>query len=96
MTDKDVLDILLTDLNILQPDGTRTAQLTQYVDAARAFMAREGVAMAAPYSVEDAQLLVMYAAYLFRKRDTGEGMPRMLRWALNNRIFGGKVAEDAT
>ena len=40
-------------------------------------------------SLEDAQLILMYAAYLFRKRATDEGMPRMLRWALNNRIFSG-------
>lgn len=44
-----------------------------------------------PYSVEDGHLIVMYAAYLFRKRATEEPMPRMLRWALNNRIFGEKA-----
>ena len=48
-------------------------------------IAREGVALTD--SIEDAQLVILYAAYLFRKRATNEGMPRMLRWALNNRIF---------
>lgn len=44
-------------------------------------------------NLEDAQLVVMYSAWTWRKRDTGEGMPRMLRWALNNRIFGEKAHE---
>ena len=48
---------------------------------------REGVTLT--NSAEDAQLIIMYAAYLYRKRATNEGMPRMLRWALNNRIFSG-------
>ena len=42
---------------------------------------------------EDGQLVEMYAAYLIRKRATAEGMPRMLRWALNNRLFGQKASE---
>lgn len=41
--------------------------------------------------LEDAQLVVMYSAWLWRKRDSGEGMPRMLRWALNNRILSEKA-----
>lgn len=88
MTDADILTILQADLNILAPDATRTAQLQQYVQAAKTFIEREGVVLSTPYSIEDGQLIEMYAAYLFRKRDNDTGMPRMLRWALNNRIFG--------
>ena len=36
----------------------------------------------------DCDLVLMYAAWLWRSRITGEGMPRMLRYALNNRVFG--------
>ena len=36
----------------------------------------------------------MYAAYLWRSRTTGEGMPRMLRYALNNRLFSRKAREE--
>lgn len=39
----------------------------------------------------DRELIVMYAAWLWRSRVTGEGMGRMLRTALNNRIFGEKA-----
>ena len=42
-----------------------------------------------------AQLVEMYAAYLYRKRrEATAEMPRMLRWALNNRVFSGKVRAD--
>lgn len=96
MTDADILSILQADLNILAPDATRTAQLEQYIQAAISFIKREGVALTTPYSIEDGQLIEMYAAYLFRKRDSGEGMPRMLRWALNNRIFSQVGDRDVT
>lgn len=44
-------------------------------------------------TVEDGQLVVMYAAYLYRKRaDDAPVMPRMLRYALNNRLFSQKVS----
>lgn len=97
MTDADILSILQADLNILAPDATRTAQMTQYIQAAKAFIEREGVVLSTPYSIEDGQLIEMYAAYLFRKRDNDTGMPRMLRWTLNNRIFGqNRGGTDAT
>lgn len=91
MTQEDILTLLQADLNILQPDATRTAQLTHLVNATLQLIAREGVTLQEPFSAEDGQLVIMYAAYLFRKRATGEAMPRMLRWALNNRVFSAKA-----
>ena len=95
MTRDDLLTLLQADLNLLMPDETRLAQLNHLLDSAFQFITREGVVLTSPYSVEE--LIIMYAAYLFRKRATDEGMPRMLRWALNNRIFGKKAGtENAT
>ena len=91
MTDVDILKILQSDLNFLVVDEPLKAQLTHYIDTAKALIQREGVTLVAPFSVEDGELIEMYAAYLFRKRATGEAMPRMLRWALNNRLFGEKA-----
>lgn len=96
MTQDDLLTLLQADLNILSPDSTRSAQLQQLIFVAQQFIAREGVALSAPYTAEDAQLIIMYAAYLFRKRATEEPMPRMLRWALNNRIFSEKAQATTT
>lgn len=81
--------MLQVDLGELYPNEQRAAYLTQAISAAQAFITREGVALTD--SIEDGQLVEMYAAYLVRKRATTEPMPRMLRWALNNRLFSRKA-----
>lgn len=97
MTQADLLTLLQADLNLLSPDATRLAQLEHLIQVSLRLISREGVTLQEPYSAEDGQLVIMYAAYLFRKRATDEPMPRMLRWALNNRIFSEKArAADAT
>lgn len=82
------MPLLQVDLGELYPTDERKNYLSQVVDAAIAFIAREGIAL--EDTVEDLQLVEMYAAYLVRKRNTTEAMPRMLRWALNNRLFSQK------
>lgn len=88
MTAAIVLPLLQVDLGELYPTEDRKKYLSQAVDAALAFIAREGITL--EDTVEDLQLVEMYAAYLVRKRNTTEAMPRMLRWALNNRLFSQK------
>lgn len=87
MTDAEKVTMLKVDLGI-----TTTAydeRLENYLQTARKMMAREGVVLTQDdaETVDDINLNIMYAAWLWRKRDTGEGMPRMLRWELNNRVF---------
>ena len=93
MYQDDLMILLQLDLNILHPDENRAKQLEHLIEAAVAMINREvgknGGRLVEPYSTEDAQLVVMYASYLYRKRSTNEPMPRMLRYALNNRVFGG-------
>lgn len=82
------LDMLKIDLGI-----TTTAydqRLLDYLENARSEITRAGASLN-PADLSDIQLVVMYAAWTWRKRDTGEGMPRMLRYALNNRIFSEKA-----
>ena len=88
MTAANVLPLLQVDLGELYPTDERKIYLSQVIDAAIAFIAREGITL--ENTVEDLQLVEMYAAYLVRKRNTAEAMPRMLRWALNNRLFSQK------
>lgn len=81
-----------TKLQMLKIDlGINTSaydeRLTQYLASAKAEIEREGVKLTD--SVPDENLIVQYAAWMWRKRDTGEGIPRMIRWQINNRIFGG-------
>lgn len=91
MDSGEILILLQADLGELYPSQQRAAYLEQAIASAQAFIAREGITLTD--SVEDGQLVEMYAAYLIRKRATAEGMPRMLRWALNNRLFGQKASE---
>ncbi|MBQ2030678.1 MAG: hypothetical protein II483_00520 [Lachnospiraceae bacterium] len=83
-----LLTMLKTDLGIMQTTAYDT-RLGQYLDAAEQEIIKEGVSDFDTSSIDDAQLVVMYAAWLWRKRDTMEGMPRMVRYALNNRVFKG-------
>jgi hypothetical protein len=62
-------------------------RLTQYIEHAKTQITREGCTLRS----EDSELVVMYAAWLWRRRDSGDGMPRMLRYLLNNRIFSEKM-----
>lgn len=84
-----MLNLLKIDLGI-----TTTAyddRLTAYIESAIAQIQREGAGLDLS-DAEDMQLVVMYAAWMWRRRDTGEGMPRMIRYALNNRVFSEKMA----
>lgn len=64
-------------------------RLTQYLQRAQADITREGITLTD--SIDDSMLTQQYAAWMWHKRDTGEGMPRMLRLALNNRVFSEKM-----
>jgi hypothetical protein len=82
-----LLPLLKIDLGI-----TTTAydtRLSTYIEAAQAEIQREGITLGD--TVDDSHLTVMYAAWLWRRRDGMEGMPRMLRYALNNRVFAEKM-----
>ena len=84
-----MLAMLKIDLGI-----TATAydeRLQQYLQASRDEIEREGVELSPSDDVADANLLIQYAAWMWRKRDTGEGMPRMVRWQINNRLFSREV-----
>lgn len=93
MTKADILTMVQYDLDMISPDAGRLAQLNHLIDTAIAAIEREGVTFSSPYTIEEGHLVVMYACYLFRKRKTDEGMPRMLRYALNNYLFHQKMEE---
>ena len=66
------------------------SRLTEYIEAAKKEIARQGATLDLT-DQDDAMLVVQYASWMWRKRDTGEGMPRMIRYALNNRTFAEKM-----
>ena len=66
-------------------------RLLEYLYVAKDEIARQGATLDTENVLADAQLCVMYAAWMWRKRDEMVAMPRMLRYALNNRIFSEKA-----
>ena len=103
MNNADIL--LMLKANLEKATTSQDTYLTQLLDVAFKAIQEEGINIekiaseVADYEIEDIQdvnLMVMYAAYLFRKRaDEGSPqMPRMLRYALNNRLFSQKMKES--
>jgi hypothetical protein len=87
-----LLSMLKVDLGI-KSTTAYDERLSQYIEVADQAITEMGATL--DYTVlKDNQLVVMYAAWTWRKRDSGEGMPRMLRYALNNRIFSEKVKSN--
>lgn len=86
-----LLTMLKTDLGIMSSNAY-DARLTKYITSAIAYIIAEGALTLSITQPEDAQLVVMYAAWMWRRRDSMEGMPQMLRRALNNRVFREKAA----
>ena len=88
MDKADLLKMTKVNLDLLFLTPEKEEQLKFLIDTAIELIAREGVTLSEPDSNEEADLVIMYASYLYRKRATDEPMPRMLRWALNNKLFG--------
>lgn len=89
MTEEDRLTLLKADLELLS--RTQDALLMHLLKVAEERIQAEGIRLTD--SVSDENLRVMYAAYLYRKRTAeNTAMPRMLRYALNNRLMKEKGA----
>ncbi len=88
-----MLTMLKTDLGI-RTSTAYDARLTQLLTAAESAIRKEGASTLDASEPLDMQLIVMYAAWLWRRRDTMEAMPPFLRWMLNNRILGEKAGES--
>ena len=86
-----LLAMLKTDVGISASTTAYDTRLTQYLNAAKAEIIREGATTISTTDPADMQIIVMYAAWLFRRRDAMDGMPRMLRMALNNRVMREKA-----
>ena len=76
-------------------------RLAQYLTVSENAIIEEGATTLNKTVLDDQQLIIMYAAWLWRKRDFSAGkygqgtrMPDMLRYKLNNRIFKDKMGAD--
>lgn len=84
MSDADLL--IIVKLSLAVNSSAFDEYLLSLIQASREMISREGIDLAD--TPEDNNLIVMYTAYLWRKRaDDNPVMPRMLRYAMNNRLF---------
>lgn len=88
-----MLGMLKIDLGI--STNAYDSRLGQYITSAQAEVSREGVSFPETLTLDDMQLIVMYAAWMWKRRESGDGMPRMVRYLLNNRIVAQKMGGDA-
>lgn len=84
-----ILSSLKVDLGILNTTAYDT-RLTEIIKSSFQMIEREGATLDVN-KLDDAQLVVMYSAWMWRRRDSVEGMPRMVRYALNNRVLSEKA-----
>ena len=86
-----ILEMLKVDLGMVTT--AYDTRLTAIINAAMGAIATEGIALDATRA-DDMQLVTMYSAWLWRRRDSMDAMPRMLRWALNNRLMSQKASDN--
>ena len=92
MTNKEILVALKTDLGISVT--AYDMRLEQIIIAAEKEITAAGVTIPMDEELQEitdaaiSQLVIMYAGWLWRRRDTGAPMPGMVRRALNNAVFG--------
>ena len=89
MTDTDLLTMLRTDLQ--NPPGLLNDYLSFLINSSKEQIEDKGITLNLT-SNEDCQLIIMYASWLYRKRNSNDGMPHMLRYALHSRLVHEKGA----
>lgn len=89
MDETSMLTALKVDLGI--STASYDERLRQYLVSAQTRIARRGITLVPGESVDDAQLVVAFAAWQWRHRATGEPMSQMLRMDLNDRVVAEKT-----
>lgn len=89
MNDTAKLKILKKDLQLL--NTANDEYLMILIQQSKKLIEREGIILTEG-DIESDMAVIQYAAYLFRKRGTSDtGMPRFLRYQLNNMLFSQKA-----
>ena len=96
MTDEQILAMLKIDIGFSSNGATKIDdRLKQLISVAEKNIISEGASTLDRNNIDDVQLIVMYAAWLWRRRDTQDDMPRMVRYAINNRVFAEKMVSGS-
>lgn len=86
-----IYTLVVTDIPLYNPPPQTEAFIKNLISVAKTEIAREGIQLNVN-DIDHAQTVAMYASYLYRRRSAPQnGMPRMLRWRLNNLLFSQKA-----
>lgn len=95
MTSAEKLQVLKQDLQ--QMTTANDILLTNLLELAAQAIKEEGIILV-DGNIQHDMIQIQYAAFLFKKRfaDSGEtGIPRYLRWQMNNLLFSQKGDADS-
>ena len=89
MTEQEILELTKQNLSILH--SAQDSYLVSLIATSESSIREMGITLDLE-DAKDVNLVVMHAAYLFRKRaEDNPVMPRMLQFALHNRLFSEKA-----
>ena len=89
MTDEQILTMLKSNLSMMT--SAQDNYLGFLINSSKKNLAETGITLDLNES-DDVNLVVMHAAYLFRKRaEDNPVMPRMLQFAIHNRLMSEKM-----
>lgn len=77
------LEFLRVDLGFMEPDAATQKYMEHLLETSRLELGAKGIDLIET-NADDLSLIVMYAAWLYRRRDGSGAMPDMLRYAINN------------
>lgn len=87
-----ILSMVKLDLLIPLSETAYDDRLLQYIASAQAELKRRGIVLTE--SVDDQNLVAVYAAWMWRNRHKGDGEPRMIQWMVHNRLMSQKGAVE--
>lgn len=90
--DSAILNGLKIDLGIIN-STVYDSRLDNLLEAAKKEIEREGAVLDLE-NVDDQNLIIDYARYMWLSRREPQDFPRSLRWRINNRVFGKKEVSD--
>lgn len=76
-------EFLKADLGFMEPDEATSKYMEHLLDTARRELDAKGLGLIEE-NADDLSLVVMYAAWLYRRRDGSGAMPDMLRYSIAN------------
>ena len=88
-----LLEMLKVDLGLMSPPAAVVEYMTQLLEASRSQITGRGVSLDMSQTA-DLLFVASWAAWLYRRRDSGSGLPEMLLAELRSRLVRQAAAAE--